>query len=487
MSRRARLVVLLLIWLPGGVARAPAQEREPMYLPPSQTGGSAYLFDPASPRLRRAVARPFPRPDDLIDARLLANDLEFLRQALRKEYVGYPELLQQPDFDVEDLFDRHIARLRAGPGEVSFAEGALTLLAALKRRIRDRHFGLLGAQEDPGLLYREYQATLSGRPPRLEGCTAEGIAPSTLRMAPLARAGRTASWLLTVSAHPRGDTLTLACGTDRHELRLRPRSVREPRQHELPAYEWRRWKGSAVMRIRRLKGPPAEQEKLRRMTEDYAQHRRATSLVFDLRGNEGGNDSFVSRWIDQARSGSWNIGHAEVFPAGSHLPWLIWNHLVWNDIAFGRIDDPAAIAEREKQRADWPKPGLPPALRFETGTVESHSRRPYPGRTFVLMDAACGSSGESSAWMLRQALGAILVGERSAGYLEYGNQRKLVLPATQLVWSFSTKRNHYSQPVEAVGLPPDYYLAPEDMAAPVEQLLPALLALPSKPPGSPRS
>jgi hypothetical protein len=39
--------------------------------------------------------------------------------------------------------------------------------------------------------------------------------------------------------------------------------------------------------------------------------------------------------------------------------------------------------------------------------------------------------------MLRQALGAVLVGERTAGFREYGNQRKLVLPRTHLVFFFA--------------------------------------------------
>src|SRR6185369_14139931 len=105
-----------------------------MYLPPSETGGSEYQFNPASVELRRAVKTDV-RKDDLLDARALADDLVFLRRALRKQYVGYPELLQLPDFDVEALFDQHIAGLRAGPPTVKFGESVLPLFRALKKHI----------------------------------------------------------------------------------------------------------------------------------------------------------------------------------------------------------------------------------------------------------------------------------------------------------------------------------------------------------------
>src|SRR4051812_20187017 len=93
-----------------------------MYLPPSETGGTEFQFNPASLDLRQAAKRHEPRPDDLLDARALAEDLVFLRRALRKQYIGYSELLQLPDFDVEALFDQHIAKLRAGPAKVKFGE-----------------------------------------------------------------------------------------------------------------------------------------------------------------------------------------------------------------------------------------------------------------------------------------------------------------------------------------------------------------------------
>src|SRR5687768_9638263 len=85
-----------------------AEPASDMYLPAAQTGGGEFLFNPASASLRQALKRPAPRPGDLLDAAALADDLQFLRRGLRKQYAGYAELLQVPDFDVEALFDERI-------------------------------------------------------------------------------------------------------------------------------------------------------------------------------------------------------------------------------------------------------------------------------------------------------------------------------------------------------------------------------------------
>ncbi len=63
----------------------------------------------------------------------------------------------------------------------------------------------------------------------------------------------------------------------------------------------------------------------------------------------------------------------------------------------------------------------------------------------------------------------MLVGERTAGLMEYGNVRSYLLPNSGIRWSLATKRNLFEQPTESVGLPVDVYLA--DPAATVETVL----------------
>jgi hypothetical protein len=445
-----------------------------MYLPASETGGSELQFDPASPELRQAVKAPDPRRDDLLDARALAEDLVFLRRALRKQYVGYPELLQQPDFDVEALFDDQIARLRAGPPKVKFGDSALALFGEMKKHITDHHFGMFGFDPDPRDRYTEYQATITGPAPPLEGCTAPQGAPTTLRVAPSLAADGRRGQMLTVSARGTAEVLDLTCGQRRVTLTGRPRVPREDGMSTKPAYEWRRAGEATIIRIRRFFGTPADLELLERFVKDYPAHRRSPLVVFDLRANDGGNDAYAYRWIAQAKRGPWEVKTWELYPLGSFTPWNAWNEEVWDAIAQDRVDDPASVTKRNALRAKWPLHAAELSIAVKTETHQDRATVPYKGTIFVLVDGRCSSSGESTAMALREALGATLVGERTAGKLEYANVRLLALPRTRLRFFFPTKRNYFPTPVEALGVPADLYLPPELMTKPVEELIPLL-------------
>ncbi len=466
----------------GVAALAALLSAEPagMYLPPTETGGAEFQFNPASPDLRAAVKAREPRPDSLLDARALAEDLVFLRRALRKQYSGYPELLQKPDFDVEALFDQHIARLRAAPARVKFADSAMALFVELKKHIDDSHFGMRGVDIDPRKSYREYQAAFSGPAPPLEGCKVPQASPTTLRVVPLLAADGKPGQLVTVSARPQGDTLELACNEKRISLTARPLVSREDGIWDKPAYEWRRAGPVAIIRIRRFDGPPAEIARLEQLVKDYPQHRRSPVIVFDLRGNGGGNDGYAYDWIAQAKRGAWSSGMSALYPAGSVIPWLEWNQEVWAAIDQDRVDDPTSVAKREDIRKKWPASAAELTPQLKALPRHGEAKQPYKGRIFVLVDRLAGSSGESSAMALRAALGAKLVGERTGGFQEYGNVRILALPRTRLALHFATKRNYFQAPAEGVGQPVDIYLPPELMAKPVEELIPLLNKLPGQ-------
>jgi hypothetical protein len=169
-----------------------------------------------------------------------------------------------------------------------------------------------------------------------------------------------------------------------------------------------------------------------------------------------------------------------VYPTGAFEPWVEWNREVWSALEHNRIDDPASVAIRQELRQKWPRSAGELSVRFSDDQNEGKAKTPYKGRIFVLVDRNCGSSGESGAQFFRDALGATLVGERTAGYMEYGNQRALLLPRTHLLVSFATKRNYFLTPLEAVGMPADVYLPPELMTRPVEELIPLLKKLPAR-------
>jgi hypothetical protein len=447
-----------------------------MYLPAPETGGSEFQFNPASPELRQAVSAPEPRKGDLLDARALADDLVFLRRALRKQYIGYPELLQLPDFDVEGLFDQQIARLRSGPPKVTVGDSVLALFLELRRNIVDRHFVLASGGWNPEDLddYAEYQTAITGPAPSLAACTAPRAAPTSLRVAALLAADGKPGQLLTVSARPQGPALELACGQRRIPLSRRPPASHEDGISSKPAYEWRRAGEAAVIRIRRFTGTPADLDQLEQLSRDYPAHRRSRLIVVDLRGNSGGNSEYAHRWIRQARRGAWQSEGGALYPVGSLIAWWWWNQEVWQAINQDRVDDPAWVARRNQWRQKWPRSPAELSLEFKAGYNQGDAKVPYRGRIFVLVDRWCGSSGESAALAFREALGAKLVGERTSGKLEYGNVRPLVLPRTRLIFYFPTKRNYFPSPIEAVGAPVDVYLPSELMAKRPEELIPLL-------------
>ena len=158
--------------------------------------------------------------------------------------------------------------------------------------------------------------------------------------------------------------------------------------------------------------------------------------------------------------------------SGALTPCQHWNPLIQRQIRDGTVDTHEGRAERDRMRASWP-PGLHrPTWSFHSGLVEDQAARPYTGRVFVLVDRYSVSSGESGPWALKNAMGAVLVGERTGGLMEYGNVQTYVLPRTGIRWSLATKRKLYETPMESVGIPVDAYLP--DVAASIEQLLPLL-------------
>jgi hypothetical protein len=222
---------------------------------------------------------------------------------------------------------------------------------------------------------------------------------------------------------------------------------------------------------------PADIAQLEQLVKDYVEHRDSPFIVVDMRGNDGGDDGYAYRWIAQAKRGAWQTKTGSVYPVGSFRPWYQWNKEVWNAISEDRVDSDASVKTRNELRALWPRNPDEPSIKFSADQYEGTAKVPYRGRIFVLVDRRCGSSGESAALAFQAALGAKVIGERTAGLLEYGNVRSIVLPRTHLGFQFATKRNYFLTPMEGLGVPVDVYLAPALMTKPAEELIPLLKTL----------
>lgn len=283
--------------------------------------------------------------------------------------------------------------------------------------------------------------------------------------------GRLAT-VLTLSASGDAPGLTLRVGGREIELLPRPRpptpSLSPP---DVPAYDHRVVGDVMVITLRSFATSTAVRQQLSRLADDYPQHARRTTLLVDLRDNQGGSLEYIRAWIAQARQGEW-WSHPSLEVIGALWPCDPWNLAVERQIREGTVDTPEAQAERERLRAAWSE--LPPVQpsHLGLGLQRGRATQPYTGRIFVLLNRQAGSSGELAALDLRRALGAVLIGERSAGTMQFGEVRRFMLPYTGLVCQVPTKRFFFDTPVEGVGVPVDAYL--ERSEQDVIDLLPSL-------------
>ncbi|RKH62957.1 hypothetical protein D7X96_28775 [Corallococcus interemptor] len=447
-----------------------------------QLTGAPYCYDPESPLLHEAFRRPKPTPDTCVDSAALAEDVRFLHQLLRTTYSGWPELLAHRTFDPDAFFQDWSAKVAASGPTVSFQDGVLAPTIAIREALTDNHFGpsgLLGVlSAEPRLAFREYQADA---PPGLQltSCdanTVEGAQADTLRVAPVLKPDGSRGQRLTVSARGGGEARTLRCGDTSVPLTVRP--VHASRKFEpKDTYTYEPKGDVGIITIRRFSGPPEAEAGLRQFVADAPKHRKHKLLVFDFRGNGGGDDSYVYQWLDTMVRGPW-FSTGEVWMHGAFYPCFVWNSRVQRQAMDGRLDTPEAKAERDAIRSKWPVKPEPSRPVFDNGRVEGHAKTPFTGRIVVLVDRNSGSSGESGAYALHLATGAPMVGERTGGFLTYGNAPSFVLPRTGFAWVVPNKRNFFAEPVEGVGHAVQVYLDAEDLERPVAELLPRLRKLP---------
>lgn len=221
-----------------------------------------------------------------------------------------------------------------------------------------------------------------------------------------------------------------------------------------------------TIRVRTLVGTPESTSLLEAWVADGAAHFGADRIIVDLRGNTGGDDSYTFDWLMAAHpegsvgiaSESWMVGDAALG---------LWNPSVVAELAGGA--SPRHLAARHR-------PDPSDSLRIERESdddAHQENTSPWGGRMLVVTDARTGSSGESSAWYLRELLGARIVGGATAGSIEYGDICGYPLPGGMWV-NLATKRNRFRVPVEIIGVQPDLAL---DVTTPLPAIAEAFDAI----------
>lgn len=225
----------------------------------------------------------------------------------------------------------------------------------------------------------------------------------------------------------------------------------DPPGEDGPAVERREIGGVLVIRVRRLYGPPEDDRAFADWVAGADRDFEFERIVVDLRSNIGGNDGHTYAWMERRLRGVERFASDSTWMMGGS-PLGNWNQQSWRRALHGTPapDFLADEIELVEQTHDLPEGDMP-----------------WGGRMLVLVDRWSRSSGESSAWLLREGLGARLLGEPTLGMIEYGNICPYVLPRSRLVVALPTKHNDYGFPVETVGFPVDEPLDPE---TPVEDV-----------------
>ncbi|MFC8734053.1 S41 family peptidase [Luteimicrobium sp. NPDC057192] len=232
---------------------------------------------------------------------------------------------------------------------------------------------------------------------------------------------------------------------------LRPTLGEDPGPAWESAVRTTPWGEVATVRIRTLSDSPEGSPQLEAGAADRGPlgHER---VVVDLRGNGGGNDEFVSRWIADAVVHAYDAPSERCLSVGDK-PVMAWDWLALETLRHPDDPPPASLLPH----AHVPAPGDELRVELRTEHVPAGAN-PFRGRMLVLVDGGTGSSGESSTLMLRDRLGARVVGVPSMGLLESANVAPYVLPRSGLTLTFPTQWVETPEPMEFVGIRPDVEL-----------------------------
>lgn len=190
------------------------------------------------------------------------------------------------------------------------------------------------------------------------------------------------------------------------------------------------------------------------------------AFILDLRGNGGGDDSrgyqLAEMLIGSKVTPDWDTTIKRQTPETLTLFRNMFVYSKMTMLAKGQTPE-AYLDERIKEtdaKIELAANGkLPAEERIDYKPVKpmALNEHSYRGPIFLLVDASCASSCESSMNTIKLHPHARTVGENTAGYFHFGDVGKLVLPKSKIVLMVPTKSNMYASGkiYDKVGFPPD--------------------------------
>ncbi|WP_168796478.1 S41 family peptidase [Arthrobacter echini] len=221
--------------------------------------------------------------------------------------------------------------------------------------------------------------------------------------------------------------------------------------------------GIRTVRIRTLDGSDDVDTVLlagvARSAEDFAHQ----YIVVDLRGNGGGDDSYITDWfspfIAEPAGPAWTELGMTLSSSGSST--AFWNYATWLRLNHHRVPESFEAEHlRPKQNDSIEiRRGPEQTASFLTGSVQSGSTsggsEPWAGSMIIVIDGGTGSSAESAALLLRNLVGAVIVGSPSYGAIDYGNLAPYFLPTSGMEIHLPAQENDWGTSIDFVGIRPD--------------------------------
>jgi len=256
--------------------------------------------------------------------------------------------------------------------------------------------------------------------------------------------------------------------------RLRPS---EPRPRAAaPAFES---SGTEILRMRLRNLGDSDKASLQSFVATAPAARSARAVVADLRGNPGGNDSFVRDWFKGLTAGP--LHYVAIDELESEV--TLQGNVNWFacKLASKRLNpadrpDVQQTLTKAMSRLEDATARQQPFRRWSVSSATYHGEAssPFSGTLVVLVDSACGSSCESFLMYARQVPGALIVGENTAGVGVYGEVRPFHLAASRIWMLAGTKWFHDSPgarvPPEGSGYIPDIWIDSEDASKEAEAI-----------------
>jgi hypothetical protein len=174
-------------------------------------------------------------------------------------------------------------------------------------------------------------------------------------------------------------------------------------------------------------------------------------LIIDIRGNGGGGDDSYASLTPWLYTNP--IHYAGVVEWSSQDNILRWAKFLQDSTI------PASIKEQIKNIIAQLQPHTGQFVQMEAGyTVTLSNIEPYPKRVVVLMDDRCASAAEEFLLMAKQSKKVTLMGQHSAGILDYANVLQAPFPCMPFFFNYATSRSQridQGKGIDNIGVQPD--------------------------------